>query len=162
MKMSEGISSPDIDEYFFQLYRIWKWQLYLLNSFIILYIWNNSNLCIKTSSKISSCARARQYLAAKKQVYKFDLSSFWELFEVLVHKYVQREIYKNISSCRRDLWRESCLVLCIGRGPRVYCEAADSNFTFYLGHQSPSSIIMCHARTHAGQQGAEVRVAWLA
>ena len=46
----------------------------------------------------------------------------------------------------------------IGRGPRVYCEAADSNFTFYLGHLTIFHNFV--SRTHAGQQGAEVRVAW--
>ena len=67
-----------------------------------------------------------------------------------------REIYKFISSCRRDLERK--LPRIIGRGPRVYCEAADSNFTFYLGHLTIFHNFV--SRTHAGQQGAEVRVAW--
>ena len=47
MKMSEGTFNSDIDEYFFQIYKIWKLQLYLLNSFLIRYVWNNSNLNYK-------------------------------------------------------------------------------------------------------------------
>ena len=80
MKMSEGIFNSYIDEYFFQIYRIWKWQLYLLNSFLILYIWNNLFICtILLTMEVSTTEIAQRKLTPGSL-----RSISWTLFFLIV------------------------------------------------------------------------------
>ena len=61
----------------FQISKIWKCLMIQILMNFFLDIQNLKMAAIFTKLFSNS-------LAAKKQVYKFDLSSFWELFEVLV------------------------------------------------------------------------------